>query len=106
MVTVPPRPLPPCHQYQGFLDPAEHEALLEWTIANREGFEPARLTGHVIDPQRRIAERLRDLGPHRAVFERRLKENLSDIFRRTCTRPFVIEYFELEVAAHGDGAFF
>ena len=48
MATLPPRPLPPCHQYQGFLDEAEHRALLDWTIANRERFETARLTGHVL----------------------------------------------------------
>jgi len=106
MATPPPRPLPPCHQYRDFLDPAEHEALLGWAIANGARFEPARLTGHVLDPKRRIAERLNDLGPHRAVIERRLTENLPDIFRRTGTRPFDIETIELEIAAHGDGAFF
>jgi Rps23 Pro-64 3,4-dihydroxylase Tpa1-like proline 4-hydroxylase len=106
MATLPPRPLPPCHQYRGFLEPAEHRALLEWAIAGRERFEPARLTGHVIDPKRRIAERLNDLGPHRPVIERRIKENLPDIFRRTGSKPFEVEYFELEIAAHGDGAFF
>jgi Rps23 Pro-64 3,4-dihydroxylase Tpa1-like proline 4-hydroxylase len=106
MATLPPRPLPPCHQYRGFLDPDEHRALLEWTVASRERFEPARLGGQIVDPERRIAERLNDLGPHRPVLERRLKQALPDIFRRTGTRPFEIEYFELEVAAHGDGAFF
>jgi Rps23 Pro-64 3,4-dihydroxylase Tpa1-like proline 4-hydroxylase len=105
MATLPPRPFPPCHQYRGFLDPAEHKALLEWTIANRERFEPARMTGHVVDPKLRVAERLNDLGPHRAVIERRLDEHLADIFRRTGTKPFEIEYLELEVAGHGDGAF-
>lgn len=106
MATPPPRPFPPCHQYRDFLDPDEHGALLEWAIANSDRYEPARLTGHVIDPKRRVAERLNDLGPHRPVLERRLSENLADIFRRTGTRPFEIEYFELEIAAHGDGAFF
>ncbi|HEX9963419.1 MAG TPA: 2OG-Fe(II) oxygenase [Allosphingosinicella sp.] len=106
MAAIPPRPLPPCHQYRDFLDPGEHQALLEWAIAGRERFKPARLTGHVLDPERRIAERLNDLGPHRPMFERRLNAILPDIFRRAGTKPFDIEYFELEVAAHGDGAFF
>jgi hypothetical protein len=104
MATLPPRP--PCHQFRDFLEPAEHEALLEWAVANSGRFTPARLIGHVIDPTRRIAERLKDLGPHRPVLERRLTERLPDIFRRTGTKPFSVEYFELEVAAHGDGAFF
>jgi hypothetical protein len=38
-VTAPPQlPLPPCHQYRDF-DEAEHAALLDWSLANREGFE-------------------------------------------------------------------
>ena len=106
MASLPPRPLPPCPQYRDFLDPAEHEALLEWTVSQRERFGPARLTGNVLDPKRRVAERLNDLGPHRAVLERRLNESLPDIFRRTGARPFEIEFLELEIAAHGDGAFF
>jgi len=106
MTTSPPGPMPPCHQYRDFLSADEHEALIEWTIASRERFVPARLSGHVLDTGRRIAERLHDIGPHRPVFERRLNENIADIFRRTGSRPFEIEYVELEVAAHGDGAFF
>jgi Rps23 Pro-64 3,4-dihydroxylase Tpa1-like proline 4-hydroxylase len=99
-------PLPPCHQYRDFLDPSEHQALLDWTIANRARFGPARLAGRIVDPERRVAERLDDLGPHRALFERRLAQHLPDIFRRTGTRPFEVEFIELELAAHGDGAFF
>jgi SM-20-related protein len=98
--------LPPCHQYRDFLDPEEHRSLLDWTLANRERFVPARLAGQVLDPTRRIAERLNDLGPHRPVFERRLQDNLTDIFRRSGSRPFEVEFVELELAAHGDGAFF
>jgi hypothetical protein len=106
MADLPLRPFPPCHQYRDFLDAAEHSALLEWAIANAGRFKPARLVGNVLDPGRRIAERLNDLGPHRPVLERRLKEALPDIFRRTGSKPFEVEFFELEVAAHGDGAFF
>jgi SM-20-related protein len=106
-MTEPPRgPLPPCHQFRDFLGPAEHKALLDWTLANRDRFIPARLIGNVLDPSRRIAERLNDLGPLRPVFERRLAEALADIFRRTGTRPFEVEFVELELGAHGDGAFF
>jgi len=106
MAELPQRPLPPCHQYLDFLDPNEHRSLLDWTVANRERFIPARIAGHILDPERRIAERLNDLGPHRPVLERRLRDNLADILRRTGSRPFEVEFVELEVAAHGDGAFF
>lgn len=106
MAAPPSWPLPPCHQYRDFLDPAEHEALLDWAIANAGRFKPAGLDGLGVNPKHRIAERLTDLGPHRPVIERRLEDNLPDIFRRTGSKPFDVEYFELEIAAHGDGAFF
>lgn len=106
MAARPPWPLPPCHQYRDFLDAAEQEALLEWAIANAGRFKPAGLDNLGVDRKHRIAERLTDLGPHRPMIERRLKENLPDILRRTGSKPFEIEYFELEIAAHGDGAFF
>jgi SM-20-related protein len=106
MTAQPRGPLPPCHQFPDFLSADEHRALLDWTIANRTRFIAARLFGNVLDESRRIAERLPDLGPHVPVFERRIEENLAEIFRRTGTRPFEVEAVELELAAHGDGAFF
>jgi hypothetical protein len=106
MPETPKGPFPPCHQYRDFLAEAEREALIDYTLANRERFRPARLTGDVLDPNRRIAEKLGDLGPLRTVFERRLAEHRDDIFRRTGTKPFEVENVELEIAAHGDGAFF
>jgi SM-20-related protein len=106
-MTVPNRgPLPACHQYRDFLDESEHSALLEWTLSHRERFVPAAVVGHGVDPARRIAELYSRLGPLRAVFERRLAAGLDDIFRRTGTRPFEVEYIELDIAAHGDGAFY
>jgi SM-20-related protein len=106
MTAQPQGPLPPCHQFRDFLSAGEHRALLDWTLANRDRFIPARLFGNVLDESRRIAERLPDLGPHAPVFERRLEENRAEIFRHTGTRPFEVETVELELAAHGDGAFF
>jgi Rps23 Pro-64 3,4-dihydroxylase Tpa1-like proline 4-hydroxylase len=106
-VTAPPRgPFPPCHQYRNFLAEEERSALLDWTLANRERFAAARLFGNVLDPSRRIAQRLADLGSLRPVLERRLTDALPEIFRHTGTRPFEVEHIELEIGAHGDGAFF
>ena len=84
----------------------EQAALVEWTLSNRSRFIPSQVMGDIVNLDRRVSERLPDLGPLRPVFERRLTENLPEIFRRTGTRPFEVEYFELELASHGDGAFF
>jgi Rps23 Pro-64 3,4-dihydroxylase Tpa1-like proline 4-hydroxylase len=98
--------MPPWHCFADFLPETDHRSLLDWTLSNRERFVPSTLRGGVVDPERRISERLRDLGPLTAVFETRLREMLPEILRRTGSRPFEVEAFELELAAHGDGAFF
>ena len=99
-------PIPRFHQYADFLDMAERKALLEWTIENKSRFEPSSLVGGVIDPKRRISERLTDLGSMEGVLSEKLRRLGADVFERTGTAPFEIEYIELEIAAHGDGAHF
>ena len=56
-------PLPPYHVYRDFLEPADEAMLLDWTLANRARFKPATLAGGEVDPERRTAECLTDLGP-------------------------------------------
>jgi len=97
--------MPPWHQYSGFLEPQAHAALLEWTLANRHRFKQSGVTEGV-DLSRRISEKLCDLGPLHGVVEKRVRDKLPDIFSRTGGRPFEVEHVELEIAAHGDGAFF
>lgn len=99
-------PLPPHHQYRDLLTSDEHAALLDWTLANRDRFTVSSLAGGVVDPAQRISERLRALGPMRPMLEARLRPLFPDILRRTGSRPFEPEHIELEIAAHGDGAFY
>lgn len=108
MASASPRrgPMPPWHRYSAFLGEVEREELLGWTLDNWGRFQPSTLAGGVLDPERRVSERLRELGPLRAVFEGRIRSLLDDLFRRTGTRPFEPETYELEIVAHGDGAHF
>lgn len=96
----------PWHQFGNVLPPAERSALLDWTLANRTRFKPAGLAGVGVDPTRRVAGKLKDLGPLYPVIDARLRSMLPAIFAATHTRPFAVEHVELEIAAHGDGAFF
>lgn len=98
-------PMPPWHQFADVLAPDEHRALLDWTLANRARFEPARVYGGLV-PTTRTAEVLRDFGTLKPVLKERLRALLPEIFRRTGIRAFEVERIELEIAAHGDGAFF
>ena len=99
-------PMPLWHQFQDVLPAAELDALLDWTLAHRAGFRTSTLAGGVVDPLKRVSDRLRALGPMRPMLEARLGAMLPDIFARTGTRPFEPEHVELEIAAHGDGAFY
>jgi hypothetical protein len=99
-------PMPPWHQFHDVLAPADRQALLDWTIANRDRFRAAGLRGAGVDPSRRIADKLKDLGPFHALVEARLRELLPEILARIGVQPFPIEHVELNIAAHGDGAFF
>jgi SM-20-related protein len=99
-------PIPRFHQYYGFLEPADHAGLLEWVFQQRSHFLPSPVIGGIIDPTRRVSERLLDLGPMSDVFRDKIRELGTDVFEQTGTPAFEVEYIELEIAAHGDGAHF
>ncbi|MDQ3078835.1 MAG: 2OG-Fe(II) oxygenase [Pseudomonadota bacterium] len=96
----------PYHQYHDFLDCQEEQALLDYAIKNESRFEGSTLAGGVTDETRRRSQRLTDLGRPGEQFEARIRANAHDFFARAGTPPFEIEYVELEMAAHGDGAHF
>lgn len=98
-------PMLPHGQIRDFLSAAELGRLLEWTLANRAAFRPARITGNRIDPVSRRAETLRQIDPIRGLLEDRFRAVLPELFAMAGTAPFE-PYLELELAAHGDGAHF
>lgn len=100
------RAVPPFHQSSGFLDERDHWALLDWTMANRGRFKPARIVGDVVDPGQRVCDTLRDLGPMEAVLKRRFAEMLPILLKDTRIAEFRLDSIELDLAAHGDGAHF
>lgn len=100
------RAVTPFHQSSGFLDETERRALLDWTMANRDRFEPAQIVGGIVDLSQRACETLRDLGPMDAALRRRFTEILPVILAGTGIPAFRLDSIELDLAAHGDGAHF
>jgi Rps23 Pro-64 3,4-dihydroxylase Tpa1-like proline 4-hydroxylase len=98
--------LAPYYQYHDFLEPAQAQALLDYTMENEVRFKGSTLAGGVIDQSRRRSQRLMELGRPGEEFEARVRAKAPDFFARSGTPPFEIEYVELEIAAHGDGAHF
>lgn len=99
-------PLPPHRLIRGFLAPADHRRLLEWTLAAEARFQTARLIGGVVDAERRVASNLRELAEIAPILEAAVRARLPDIFAGAGVRPFEPVELELELAAHGDGAHF
>lgn len=99
-------PFPPYACYPDFLGQAQVGELLSWAIANRERFKAAPLAGGIVDPDRRHSQRLLDMGSVRPWFEQHMRDHKSAFFAETGTKPFDVEFIELEIVAHGDGAHF
>lgn len=96
----------PYHQYHDFLGREHEQALFDYAIENEPRFEASTLVGGVIDEERRRSQRLTEVGLPGRQFEARIRGMAPDLFAKTGTAPFDIEYVELEIAAHGDGAHF
>lgn len=105
-------PLPPHAQLDGFLPPEDRQALLDYVLANQGAFAPAMIVSgragstNELDPKRRVASTLRDLGPLRAMLESRFADALPQVRSRIGAGGPMPTSLELELAAHGDGAHF
>ena len=99
-------PMPSFHHYANFLEPAQEAALLALALAKQPQFKPSKVSDSVYNPERRNSVRLRDLGVTKSWFEDKIRDLTPDMFKRTGITPFEVEFLELELAAHGDGAHF
>lgn len=96
----------PYHQYHDFLAPEQERVLYDYAISNEARFENSSIGGKVFDETRRRSQRLAELGVPGKQFEARIRARFADFFATTGIAPFDVEYVELEIAAHGDGAHF
>lgn len=106
-------PMPPYVQLFELLSESEHQRVLDWALSNRDHFSPAGVTKmrfddamRQVDPQQRIALTTRKLGPLAPMLRERLLGALSEVMARTGTSGPQPTSLELELAAHGDGAFY
>ena len=101
--------MPPSVKVAGFLTPAEHGALLDWVLASRDRFKPAKVmkgSANRTDATTRIALKLRDLGPMEATLREKLLAVLPRLVGEIGGRLPDEPSLELELTAYGDGAFF
>ena len=102
-------PFPPFACIGEFLSEEEHVALLRWTLANRDRFQPATVARQdelVVDPRTRVALTARDLGSELEWLEPRFRGALDDLLAKIRITIPKVEFLEMELAAHGHGAHF
>jgi len=93
-------------QILDFLPYSERRALLDWVTANLEMFTAAKVSSeNRIDPTKRVCAASRQIGPLEPILRERLLGALPELMSSTGTW-LTPHSLELELAAHGDGAFF
>lgn len=101
--------MPPFRVLEGFLEAAEVERLLEH-VAGREAAFTATSIGAGdegrIDPAIRVSTRVSDLGEFRPLLRTRLKGMADALTAELRLSRFATARVELELVAHGDGAFY
>lgn len=93
----------------GFLDPNALADLLEYAVSHEADFTPARLgssSAHGVDASVRVSSVLRDFGDHGEIFGRRVAALAPEFARDLQMSRFVVSDPEVELVAHGHGAFF
>ena len=97
--------VPPHGVVRGWLGEQFVERLLIYAQSNEHLFKESRVAGNRIDITRRISLRLDDLGDLKQELRAKIQELLPTMLETLGSKPFD-PTFELELVAHGDGAFF
>lgn len=104
----PKGPLPPYRCIRDFLTTDERNDLLEFSIANEARFKPTTIGGvsNVINAQQRVSVGLRDFGPAKDMLRARVMALAPQLVAELRVTSFVPSKVELELVAHGEGAFY
>lgn len=101
-------PLPRYARIFDFLPEDEVQKLFEWALSTADRFRPATVSKARprVDPDRRIALTSAKLGPLEGLLRERFLAALPHIMADTGTAGPSPTALELELAAHGDGAYY
>jgi SM-20-related protein len=99
---------PPFRVLRDFLSADNAAALLAHAAAREASFAATRIRvgdRSDVEPTRRVSLGLRDRGGTGPLVERRLRAIAGELAAALGMAPFAISRVELELVAHGDGAF-
>ncbi|ROZ66372.1 2OG-Fe(II) oxygenase [Ramlibacter sp. WS9] len=91
----------------GLLGPDAASGLLNYAIANEARFQETTVgTDARVKHTARRSRLLTDIGPYRDMIEKRVAKAVPELIDRLGLTPFQATGFEVELVAHGDGAFY
>lgn len=91
---------------RNFLGPDLIGQLLAHAEANQDSFMPTGVEGTGVDPEIRVSRVLRDFGSLRGALEARFLAIMDPAVADLRLSPFNLGRLEIELVAHGDGAFY
>lgn len=97
------------HRYENFLQPDIAQDLLNYCSKNDRNFKQATIHDGAINSVNKEYRKsfvFRNLGNFEEIFKEEIGKLLPDIYQKLMIKPFEVRSYELEIAAHGDGAFF
>jgi SM-20-related protein len=98
--------MPPYRLRRNFLDDATVGRLLDYALANQFRFEPTKVYGKGVNPLRRISLGLNEFDPPKRELKEVLRPRVAEFAADFKLSAFEFRGLELELVAHGDGAFF
>jgi SM-20-related protein len=102
--------LPPCVVRPNFLGESFSARLLALAIETEAGFRPSRIVvgegKKAIDPSFRMSQVQAELGPLEHDVRDVLQAAAPELIESLRVTPFDVAEIEIEMAAHGDGAFY
>jgi len=99
----------PYRVFNDFLDAAAVGNLLSLAVSEQSGFQPSKVgprSAPVMNPNVRVSAVLRNPGRLAPIFSERLESLAAELVADMRLTPFIVGRIELELAAHGDGAFY
>jgi SM-20-related protein len=101
--------MPPYVVIGGFLEEDTVAGLLEFALGHEQSFEPTKVgrTGpEAIKPEIRVSLGMRDLGPFKPILKSKMLTLVPDLVAKLKTPAVNTPQLELQLVAHGDGAFY
>jgi SM-20-related protein len=98
--------MPPHLVLHDFLDEDTVAGLLDYALSHQAEFAPARLRSKKVDPSIRVSTSTRKLGRYHAILTNKILAMVPGVAARLQVTSVKAPDLEIELVAHGDGAFY